>query len=598
MNNSSPINPFPLNQNTYAAFDAISLRNLIIERLNEQGTFTDQNYIGSNIASIIDIISYSFNTLLFYLNRTSTESTFTEAQLYENITRIVKLLDYKPIGYQTSTLAFSCSADSNYQRGIYTIPRYSYLTLGGIPFSFNEDVSFSVPIGNQLTPLSDLSNRKLLFQGTFRENTIYTATGDADEVVTINVANALIDHFNIHTYVFEKSEQKWYEYRNVPSLYSQNANSKCFEKKLNSNLLYEITFGDGINGRKLEEGDLVAVYYLQSSGNEGIVGPGALSNSPNKLLFNTPVFSEIQNSLNKENFNFVDAAQFSQLLFENVAGSTLPKDIETVDSIRKNAPANFKSQYRLVTASDIESYIRTNFDKFVADVKVFSNWDYTGKYLKYFHEIGMNPGGFQQVLLNQVLYADSCNFNNIYVCAIPKLSQGSTLKYLLPAQKELILGDMHPLKTITSEISFMDPIFKAISFGTKTNNLVTVNDADSHILEIVKTTANQRSNRGIQMEVADIFKQKLNPSNMKLGINFEYADIVSRILSINGVTKMRTRTIDSSVIFEGLSFYLWNPVYPELDKQFVVNNVALKEFELLYFAGLSTIENKIIVVEE
>ena len=134
---------FPIAPNTYAAFDAISLRNLIIERLNAQGTFTDQNYIGSNLASIIDIVAYAFNTLLFYLNRTSSEATFTEAQVYENINRIVKLLDYKPVGYQTSTLAFQVSADNRNNtfeaaNQYYTIPRYSYLIVSGIPFSFNE----------------------------------------------------------------------------------------------------------------------------------------------------------------------------------------------------------------------------------------------------------------------------------------------------------------------------------------------------------------------------------------------------------------------------------------------------------------------------
>ena len=89
---NEPTYEFPLAKDSYAAFDAISLRNLIIQRLNDQGTLTDQNYIGSNLASIIDIISFSFNTLIYYLNRTSSESTFTEAQLYENISRIVKLL--------------------------------------------------------------------------------------------------------------------------------------------------------------------------------------------------------------------------------------------------------------------------------------------------------------------------------------------------------------------------------------------------------------------------------------------------------------------------------------------------------------------------
>ena len=86
---------------------------------------------------------------------------FTEAQLYENISRIVKVLDYKPVGYQTSTVAFQCSANDTFTRGVYTIPRYSYISVGGIPFSFNEDVSFSVPVDNQAIALSDLSNKKL-----------------------------------------------------------------------------------------------------------------------------------------------------------------------------------------------------------------------------------------------------------------------------------------------------------------------------------------------------------------------------------------------------------------------------------------------------
>ena len=71
-----------ISPNSYAAFDAMSLRSLIVERLNKQGVFTDQNYIGSNLASIIDIISYSFHTLMFYLNKTSTESMFTDCLLY------------------------------------------------------------------------------------------------------------------------------------------------------------------------------------------------------------------------------------------------------------------------------------------------------------------------------------------------------------------------------------------------------------------------------------------------------------------------------------------------------------------------------------
>ena len=592
---NDPTYEFPLPQDSYAAFDAISLRNLIIQRLNDQGIVTDQNYIGSNLASIIDIISFSFNTLIYYLNKTSTESTFTEAQIYENISRIVKVLDYKPIGYQTSSLAFSCSANDAFLQGVYTIPRYSYILPAGIPFSFNEDITFSVTTDNQITPLSDLSNKKLLYQGTFRETPIHTATGEKNEVVTINVSNAQIDHFNIHVYVYEKTQLNWVQYKEVPNLYTEQSLARAFEKKLNSNLLYEITFGDGINGRKLELGERVIIYFLQSSGTAGVIGPEALKNAFSRTLFSTPTFTQI---LNTENvFRYINSDQFKNIIFDNITGSTFPKNIENADSIRKNAPANFKSQYRLVTSKDYESFIKINFDNFISDVKIFSNWDYTGKYLKYFYEMGLNPGGFQQILLNQVLYADSCNFNNVYVCAIPRISKGSSLKYLLPAQKEIILSNIQPLKTLTAEVTFLDPIFKAIRFGVLTRNF-SVSQTDVHVLEVVKRKTNQRSLKSIQQEVASIFKTQFNPLNIKLGSTFNYAELVSALLSIDGVLKLRTRSVDTDLTFEGLSFYLWNPVYPELDKQAIANNLTLNEFELMYFENLLTIESNIVVVEE
>src|SRR5271154_4100937 len=95
---------FTLPTNAYATFDAVSLKRLIIDRLNQTSFFTDQNFQGSNISALIDLIAYSYHTLLYYLNQTASESLFTEAQLYENMNRIVKAIDYNPVGAQTCNL--------------------------------------------------------------------------------------------------------------------------------------------------------------------------------------------------------------------------------------------------------------------------------------------------------------------------------------------------------------------------------------------------------------------------------------------------------------------------------------------------------------
>lgn len=600
---------YPLPKDSYTAFDAISLRNLIVQRMNDQGVFTDQNYIGSNLASIIDIISYAYNTLIFYLNKTSSESTFTEAQLYENISRIVKILDYKPIGYQTSTLTFQCSAIAVNQTNlsfnpnsdlrvsdVYTIPRYSYLMVGGIPFSFNEDITFS-PNQQGVVLLDDLSNRKLLYQGSYREAPIYTAAGDENEIVTINTSNTIIDHFNIDVYVYENDSETWVQYQNVSSVYTEKSFARVFEKRLNYERLYEIAFGDDVNGRKLKTGDRVAIYYLQSSGEKGVIGPSFLRQG-SRIIYNGVNFESILQDVNAENFNYLNGAQFSNLLFDNVVGSTVPKDIESADNIKKNAPLNFKSQYRIVTKEDCENFITINFSNFVSDVKVFSNWDYTGKYLRYFNDIQVSPAKFRQILFNQVLYSDSCNFNNIYICAVPRISPGSTLKYLLPAQKEAILSNISSLKTMTSEIVFLDPVYKALAFGVKTNDInINVSDRDFSVLEVIKTPTSRRSGRSIANDIKRVFENFFNPLNTKLGQMFLYSTLVNSILSIEGVNQIFTKRLDTDERFQGLSFYLWNPSFAEYDKQIIVSDTKMNEFDFLYFDNLTDVFSKIEVVE-
>ena len=86
---SNKFTEYNLPTNAYAAFDATSLKRLLIDRLTEKGVFTDQIYEGSNMSSILDVIAYSYHILLFYLNRTGNESMFSQSELYENMSRIV-----------------------------------------------------------------------------------------------------------------------------------------------------------------------------------------------------------------------------------------------------------------------------------------------------------------------------------------------------------------------------------------------------------------------------------------------------------------------------------------------------------------------------
>ena len=175
---------YELPTTAYTNFDAESLRDFIVNRMTEQGVFTDQVYKGSNLSSFIDVIAYSYHTLLYYLNRTSTESMFTETSIYENINRIVKLLNYNPVGYQTSNLAFEAYANQDLVPGNYTIPRYTFVNANDITYSLGEDISFTKTTA-QNEPLSIIGEKHLLFQGEWREHTPQTALGQDFETLTL-----------------------------------------------------------------------------------------------------------------------------------------------------------------------------------------------------------------------------------------------------------------------------------------------------------------------------------------------------------------------------------------------------------------------------
>lgn len=588
-------NPFDIPKGGYAAFDAMSLRQLIINRLNEQGTFTDQNYIGSNLAAIIDIVAYAYNTLIYYLNRTSTESLFTEAQLYENINRIVKLIDYSPVGAQTSTLAFSCSADT-FSQGLYTLPRYSYILAGNIPFSFNEDITFNKTVNTITEYIQEISEQKLLYQGIYQEYPTYTAAGEEYETIILNPGNNIVDHFNIDVYVKPALSSKWKQFSKTPNLYLEDSTSEKYEIRLNQNQRYEIKFGDGINGYKLQTGDQVTIYYLQSLGTDGIVVAGALSQT-SPQVYNTIRYNEILADVLQDQYQLVLQNQTQQLKFTNNFGSTNFTTAETAEQIRENAPITYRGQYRLVTAKDYEAFIRSNFANFVSDIKVYNNSEYIFNYLQYFYSIGIEePEKTTRALYNQVQFADSCNFNNVYLIVVPKSSP--TLNFLLPVQKEIIKNSLEDNKVLTSETTFIDPVYMAVSLGV-TNNVTGFNPVEDEtlcVLNIVKQRSSQRSDTAIKQDIIKIVSDYFSQNNLKMGQIIETQMLTQDILNIEGVVDFYTsRFDDPSVRVKGLSIFCWNPVYPTNDKTVTTNNIPLLPFQYPYFNNISSLTNRITI---
>jgi hypothetical protein len=586
-------NNFDIPQGGYVSFDAMSLRQLIINRLNEQNIFTDQNFIGSNLSCIIDIIAYSYNTLIYYLNKTSNESMFSEAQLYENINRIVKLIDYSPVGNQTSTLSFTCSA-TNLLQGIYTIPLYSYIAVNGINFSFNKTLN------NTQEELHNFENSNLLYQGKYVEYPTYTAAGDENEILIVNPGTNIIDHFNIDVYVQPAATGTWVQYTPSPNLFLENGAATKYQIRLNEKQNYEITFGNDVNGARLQPGDQVAVYYLASNGSAGQVGPGALTPTSSTLVpYNTVQYNQIVNDVFSTQYQYLTPTGLTYLTFANSTNSTTFNSAESVTSIRNNAPANYRSQNRLVTAQDYITYVKTNFANLITDIQCVNNNDYIAGYMQYFYNLGItSPQITDRALFNQVTYSNACNFNNVYIIVVPK-SNAFVPNYLLPAQKQLISSSINSSKITTTETVFVDPIYKAVSIGLAASpeQINLPKDENLCVLNVQKTSTTQRSNQSIINDIVNIFTTYFNTSATSLGQTIDVRNLTQQIYAVDGVQTFHTARIDDPAIsIQGLSLFVWNPIYPNLDAVYTSNNAVLNYYEFPYYDNINKLINQINII--
>jgi hypothetical protein len=598
---------FSLPRDAYTTFDALTLKKHIKQRLTQGGVFTDQDFEGSNMSSIIDIIAFSYHLSIFYLNQTASEALFDEATLFENINRVTKLIGYNPTGFKTSVMSFNAVASELLPVNIYTIKRFSYFNINGVDFSFIKDATFTKT--NDLTEqLSTLSDQNLLYQGKYFEHPVQTSIGEDFEIVslivrdTVNNKSINIEHDSISVFVKRFNDNKYIEFIEVDSIFEQDSSSYAFEKRLNENSFYELKFGNNINGVKLDPGDSVYIYYLKSDGTRGVAAAGTLNGS-NVNIFTSNQFEAISQYIYSTDTLFLTPNIATNISFTNDYGSTAPTVIETVDQIKTNSPKAFFAQNRLVTANDIDTFITKKYSNIVASSTVINNSSYVDNVIKYYYDLGLDrPNDDPRFLFNQVRFSSSSQLNTVHIFMVPRLKTVDADNhpfFLTSSQKSEILNSMNSSKMATMEIVPHDPIYNAITIGLQSAGTEpNITDIDDTYI-IIKRIVNERfSAVKIKERVDNIFKQTFATGTAKLGQTINISDISAQILSIPGVESISTRRVDdnNNIIREVpfLNLYSFNTIYSDVDIESTSSNITLPYFKYPFLYN-TTLADKIII---
>lgn len=598
---------YNLPQDAYVAFDALTLKDFINKRLTDEGTFSDQIYEGSNLASVVEIIAYSYHVLMFYLNTTASESTFSQASIYENMNKIVNLVGYKPTGRQTSICTVDATASSGLAVGSYLLRRFSFFNVNDIQYTSLADYSFSKTT-TDTEDITSLNNNVILYQGSLQQYPVYTASGEEFEtlpVVITNTVDTTTDSFissgSITVYVKEAASQKYYEYTEASNLYLNTGFDRVFDLRLNENGNYEVKFGNGVFGKQLSSGDEVVVYYIESSNIAGIISKNAL-NGKRLFTYTTSLFETIYNDV--KNINAASAISITNsqyLTFNNPNNSTLVGSSESVDDIRKNTASFVAANLRLITAKDYKSFLSKNLNKQVQSIYIASNNEFLNEYINYFYKISVDPHRINRILLNQVNFADSCDFNNVNVFCVPSFRttiDNQLPEYVPTALKGRIVDLTQDSKSIGVEVVPRDPIYIAFKIGISNKTILTNALADTCRLIIVRETNNKILAETLKSRVSKVILDFFDPVNNELGQILGISSLISKIISITGIKSIRTENTMENITFEGISFVAWNPLYPAEDISIINQDTSLSFFKYPFLIYPQTLNNYIQVIDE
>ena len=324
----------PFTKFTNLDFDQI--RAQIKDYLRANSNFTDFDFEGSNFSVLIDTLAYNTYITAFNSNMIVNESFLDSATLRENVVSLARNIGYVPrsrsAAKATVTIDVETSADTPTVTLVEGLVCVASSNNTSFVFSIPESITTTVKDGK--ASFSGIE----IYQGTFLKN-IFTVDGSLDQRFILN--NSFIDTSTIVAYVKGPSETGLgREYSLIDNILNVKSTSETYLIQEVQDEKYELLFGDGFFGKKLENQSVITVSYIVTDGKDG--------NGPSNFAFSGRVVDSSNNVI-----------ALSSATVTTTSAASNGGDIESIDSIKYFAPRIYSSQYRAVTSRDYEAIIQS-----------------------------------------------------------------------------------------------------------------------------------------------------------------------------------------------------------------------------------------------
>jgi hypothetical protein len=326
----------------FTNLDFDQIKTSIKDYLRSNSNFTDYDFEGSNLSVLIDTLAYNTYISSYNANMVSNEVFIDSATLRENVVSLARNIGYVPRSRKSSQANISFFVDTtNFTTNPITLTLQKGLVctssslFGSESYTFSIPDDITVPVVNGIASFDSI----VVYEGTYLTTNFTVNPNFPTPPQRYILENANIDTSTIRVIVKDTSTSTNSRKFNLASnIFNVTSTSQVFFVQEIEDQRYELIFGDGVIGEKLDNLNYIEVQYNVSNGEN--------ANGVNSFAYNGRILDN--------NGNIVTNG--ISLITTNIA-SEGGKEIESVSSIKSYATRVYAAQNRAVTSLDYEALI-------------------------------------------------------------------------------------------------------------------------------------------------------------------------------------------------------------------------------------------------
>jgi len=320
-------------------FDFDEVKDNLKVFMRNQTEFKDYDFEGSGLSALLDVLAYNTHYLGFNANMLANEMFLDSSQLRSSVVSHAKTLGYTT---RSATAAkATVNVFLNTSNASATMPAGTVFTssVGDTSYQFVTISDVTVPLSGSTIAFNDT----IIYEGSYVSSRYTADTQNVEQRFLINNDRADTTTLTVNVQN-SASDTITSSYTLATDIAGLTSTSNVYFLQEVEDGKYEIYFGDGILGNAIEDGNIVIMNYVIT--NKGVANSAAVF-----------VSSAAIDTVNSVNVRTVSAA----------AGGSEP---ESIESIKYNAPLDYASQGRCVTADDYKTYVKQLF----ANTQAVSVW--------------------------------------------------------------------------------------------------------------------------------------------------------------------------------------------------------------------------------